>query len=236
MPAFLSRSKYTPPPLPLLFLFRSCLFLINHLPLHCLVVELCAVGYITGTYQSHGLADFPFEWFFNWITGQEFSRVVIGVQERVEYNYFNDWDCYIVKCLEYDTVQKILSCYKELGKRGAVPEYVPGSTTAQATIAGVAKCSGESEQLVGWCLYELYFGVEDGSISGGGNVLHPRTTDPVDQSANQGPFDVGVSAVSEVLNILKWVAIIGVVGVVAFYGYQIYQGYGSYSQYKGVTE
>lgn len=199
------------------------------------VGKVCDVGYIKRTYQKTGLADFPFEWFFNWMTGDEFSRVVIAVQGRVEYNYFNDWNCYIVKCLDYDTVQAILSCYKELGKDGSVPEYMPGARTEQQTIDGVARCSGASKQIVEWCLSELYWGMEDGSISYGGNVLHPRTTDTEKQNANQGPFDKSVSILSDLLGILKWAVIIGVVGVIAFYGYQLYQGYSSGNKYGSYT-
>ena len=159
------------------------------------------------------------------IFGAYWERNVTTLTYRINWN--KGIYCYMVQCLDYFAVEKIVAIYFNLAKEGKIPEYDRKNNPSKITFIEneVQKIYNQNINDVKTTLYNLYFATLDGTLTTS-EFLKPKTYNKNIETIHK-PDTAGneESFTSEVLKMLRFLLWAIIIGAGAYGGYMIYNNF-----------
>lgn len=162
------------------------------------------------------LGDYPFKNLVMSAFGTDYDRDIATLTNRVNANAGFGCAVFVTaRCYRTDEVEKIVSAYVNLVKKRSIPEYEPriGQSTIALIEQRVASAAGVVQGRAAAVLYQLYYGVKDGSIKLD-RLLSPVTTARNADVRETEEDSVNTGATSKLVKYAVPLAI----GAVAIYG------------------
>lgn len=161
------------------------------------------------------LGDYPFKQVIMTAFGSDYDRDIATLTSRLNANA--GWGCAIIQgsaCYRTDEVEKVVSVYVNQVKKKTIPEYEREGKAVSAIPQIeqlVGELSGVNPKRVAAVLYELYYGIKDGSLKLD-RLLWPETAEQNEEQRQSDEPSINTGSFSTVVRYAVPIAIgVGVV-------------------------